>query len=121
MNRIRSLSLVFSMVLGLGVAAAYADAGDDAITKFGTPPVPPMTPPPNYPPSLKGVNGMVAVVVIIDEKGSVVDATVTKASDPAFEEPSIDAIKRWKFKPAEKDGQAVKAKVTIPVRFNAET
>jgi len=120
MNRIRSLTLVISMVLGLGVAAAYAD-DDGAITKFDKPPVPTKTPPPNYPSSLKGVNGMVAVVVIIDEKGSVIDATVTKSSDPAFEDPSLDAIKRWKFKPAEKDGQAVKAKVTIPVRFNAES
>ncbi len=108
------------MVLGLGVASAYADAGDDATTKFDKPPVPTKTPPPEYPSALKGVNGMVALVVIIDEKGSVVNATVTKSSDPAFENPSIDAIKRWKFKPAEKDGQAVKAKVTIPVRFNAE-
>lgn len=120
MNRIRSLTLVVSLVLGLGVASAYAE-GEDAITKFDKPPVPTKTPPPTYPSSLKGVNGMVAVVVIIDEKGSVVDATVTKSSDPAFEDPSIDAIKRWKFKPAEKDGQAVKAKVTIPVRFNAES
>ncbi|MBE2213544.1 MAG: energy transducer TonB [Opitutaceae bacterium] len=118
MNRIRSLTLVVSLVLGLGVGAAYAD---DSITKFDKPPVPTKTPPPTYPASLKGVNGMVAVVVIIDESGSVVDATVTKSSDPAFENPSIEAIKRWKFKPAEKDGQAVKAKVTIPVRFNAES
>lgn len=121
MNRIRSITLVLSMALGLGVGAAYADVGDDAVTKFDKPPVPTKTPPPTYPTSLKGVNGMVAVVVIIDEKGSVIDASVTKSSDPAFEDPSLDAIKRWKFKPAEKDGQAVKAKVTIPVRFNAET
>ncbi len=120
MNRIRSLTLVISMVLGLGVVSAFAE-DDGAITKFDKPPVPTKTPPPNYPSSLKGVNGMVAVVVIIDEKGSVIDATVTKSSDPAFEDPSLDAIKRWKFKPAEKDGQAVKAKVTIPVRFNAES
>lgn len=108
------------MVLGFGLSTAYSQAEDEAITKFDKPPVPTKTPPPTYPPSLKGVSGMVAVVVIIDEKGSVVDATVTKSSDPAFENPSVDAIKRWKFKPAEKDGQAVKAKVTIPVRFNAE-
>jgi len=120
MNRIRSITLAFSLVLGLSFGAAYAN-GDDAITKFDKPPVPTKTPPPNYPSSLKGVNGMVAVVVIIDESGSVIEATVTKSSDPAFESPSIDAIKRWKFKPAEKDGQAVKAKVTIPVRFNAES
>lgn len=109
------------MALFLGAGTAFAEAGDDAVTKFDKPPVPTKTPPPAYPSSLKGVNGMVAVVVIIDEKGSVIDATVTKSSDPAFEDPSIDAIKRWKFKPAEKDGQAVKAKVTIPVRFNAES
>jgi periplasmic protein TonB len=116
----RSLTLAFSLVLGLGVGTSFADVGDDAITKFDKPPVPTKTPPPTYPTALKGVSGMVAMIVIIDEKGSVVQATITKSSDPAFDEPSLDAIKRWKFKPAEKDGQVVKAKVTIPVRFNGE-
>lgn len=120
MNRIRFFTLVVTLVLGVGVAFAYAE-GEDVVTKFDKPPVPTKTPPPTYPASLKGVNGMVAVVVVIDEKGSVIEATVTKSSDPAFEDPSLDAIKRWKFKPAEKDGQAVKAKVTIPVRFAAES
>lgn len=117
----RSLTLVFSLVLGLGVGSAFADVGADAVTKFDKPPVPTRTPPPTYPATLKGVSGMVAVIVIIDEEGSVIQATVTKSSDPAFDAPSLDAIKRWKFKPAEKDGQVVKAKVTIPVRFNSET
>jgi protein TonB len=120
MIRIRSTTLFLLVLLGLGVGVSHADH-EDAITKFDKPPVPTKTPPPTYPGALKGVNGMVALAVIIDEKGSVIDATVTKSSDPAFEDPSIAAVKRWKFKPAEKDGQAVKAKVTIPVRFAAET
>ena len=120
MKSLRCLSLVVSLALVLCAAGTSAQSNDDVVTKFDKPPVPTKTPPPSYPHSLKGVSGMVAVVVIIDEKGSVIEATVTKSSDPAFEDPSLDAIKRWKFKPAEKDGQPVKAKVTIPLRFNAE-
>ncbi|MFT3784205.1 MAG: energy transducer TonB [Nibricoccus sp.] len=80
------------------------------------------TPPPAYPEAMKrqNVSGVVAVSIVIDETGMVVSATVAKSSQVEFEDAAIAAVKKWKFKPAQKDGAPVKTKVTIPLRFNVE-
>jgi periplasmic protein TonB len=103
----------------LGVCTTFAD--DQVYTKVDEPPVPLKTPPPRYPDSLKrdGISGLVAVVVVIDEKGEVVSTEISKASHDDFKQPSIDAVKKWKFKPAKVAGGAVKVKVTLPLRFSA--
>ena len=101
------------------LAAAPAFAEEEATTKFDRPPMPLKTPPPNYPDSMKGTGGMVSLVVIINSDGTVAEARVTKSSDVAFEAPSLEAISKWKFKPAEVNGQPVKCKITVPLRFNS--
>ena len=101
----------------------FSAAADDTIyTKVDVNPVPVKTPPPDYPEGMKrqGVSGVVAVSIVIDEKGAVVSATVAKSSQTEFEAPAMDAVKKWKFKPAQKDGAPVKMKVTVPIRFNLE-
>jgi protein TonB len=57
----------------------------------------------------------------IDEQGNVVDPQVEKSSNPAFEKPAVDALKKWKFKPAKQDGTPVAIKVSIPIKFVTET
>jgi periplasmic protein TonB len=105
----------------LGVSA-WAQADDTVYTKVDENPVPIKTPPPRYPESLKrdGVSGVVAVVLVIDEKGAIMSSSVSKSSHPDFEKPALDAVKNWKFKPAKKDGNVVKVRVTVPLRFNVE-
>lgn len=118
----RSNILLFAITVAFGLLATSVRAEDAAeFVKFDKAPAPMKTPPPTYPTSMSGVTGIVMVLVIIDETGSVTSASVSKASDPAFEAPSIEAIKKWKFKPAEKGGEAVKARVTIPLHFKAGT
>jgi protein TonB len=98
-------------------------AADDTIyTKVDVNPVPIKTPPPVYPSELKrqGISGVVAVAIVIDETGVVNSATVAKSSQSDFEAPALAAVKKWKFKPAQKDGVPVKMRVTIPIRFNLE-
>ena len=104
-------------------SAALLQAEDDTIhTKVDENPVPIKTPPPKYPESLKreGVSGVVAVVIVIDEKGVIMSSSVSKASHPDFERPTLDAVKQWKFKPAKKEGAAVKVRVTVPLRFSMD-
>ena len=73
---------------------------------------------PRYPPSARrqGLQGRVTAEFIIDEKGDVMQVTITRSSDPVFEKPTIDAIRGWKFTPGEKGGRKVKTRtrVTIP-------
>jgi len=56
---------------------------------------------------------------VINEDGSVAEAIATKSTDVAFEAPALDAITKWKFKPAEINGQPVKSKITVPIRFSS--
>lgn len=97
-------------------------ADDTIYTKVDENPVPIKTPPPRYPDSLKreGVSGVVAVTIVIDETGTVASTAVAKSSHPDFERPALDAVSKWKFKPAKKDGNPVKVKVTLPLRFSVE-
>lgn len=104
--------LTLCVGLTLAVAPVLRADGTEA-------PVPVRTVAPEYPGALKrsGVSGIVTLNCLIDEKGDVQDVSLEKASDEAFIQPAIEAVKKWKFKPAKKDGVAVAIKVSIPVRF----
>lgn len=112
-------SLLFCALFVFAATLRAQDA-EGVHTKFDEPPAPTKTAKPEYPYELKrdGVEGLVAVTCVIDESGNVLSASIRKASHPAFEKPSLEAIQKWKFKPAKKDGKEVKARVTIPFRFN---
>lgn len=83
------------------------------------PPVPVRTVAPDYPPELRsqGVVGLVVVKITIDENGNVADPEVEKSSHNGFEKPALDAVKKWKFKPAREDGVPVAKKASIPIKF----
>ena len=87
------------------------------------PPVPVRTVAPDYPEQLKadGASGIVTITCTIDAQGKVQDLKVVKSTNEAFNENAVAALKQWKFKPAEKDGTAIVAHVTIPIVFRANT
>lgn len=87
------------------------------------PPVPVRTVAPEYPNELRrdGVSGLVMVKCSIDEQGNVTGTEVEKSSNAAFEKPAVEAVKKWKFKPAKQDGAPVTVKVSIPIKFVFET
>lgn len=65
---------------------------------------------PKYPSGAarNGKEGWVQMSFIIDTDGSVLEPTVTdSAGDIAFERAALRAIKKWKYTPAEKDGEAI--------------
>ena len=91
-------------------------------SKFDEPPMPTKTVAPVYPNELKreGVAGMVTMSITVDESGSVQNAIVKKSTRPEFEQPAIDAVSKWKFEPAKKDGKPVSVQVVIPVKFSVK-
>ena len=113
-----TLRLVLIYIAILGAASVYA-AGIAPDTK----PTPIRTPPPVYPDVLRAdnVDGTVVLSVAIDEKGEVTECTVTKSTDKRFETAAVDAVKRWRFSPAKKDNTPVACRVTLPIRFSAES
>lgn len=84
------------------------------------PPVPVRTVSPVFPSDMRrdGISGIVMVSILIDEKGNVQEPKVEKTSNDAFSAPALDALKKWKFKPAKKAGEPVALRVSIPIKFN---
>lgn len=78
--------------------------------------------PPHYPELLQkaGIEGEVYLQATIDENGKVVSVKTAKSTNADFVEAAVEAVKKWEFSPALKDGKPIKAEVTIPFRFKLE-
>jgi len=74
---------------------------------------------PAYPPELRKakIEGLVTLVFILTEAGRVEEPRVENSSRPEFEQPALEAIRKWRFRPGMKEGQAVRTYVRIPMRF----
>lgn len=75
---------------------------------------------PHYPSTARrqGLQGSVTAEFIIDEKGDVSQIIIIRSTDNIFENPTIDAIRKWKFTPGEKDGRKVKTRTRINIPYN---
>ena len=75
---------------------------------------------PIYPVSLRRASqaGEVVVDFTIDTEGKVREAAIFRSNHPAFEEPALECVYQWKFKPAVKDGKPVNMKMRVPIIFN---
>lgn len=109
----------------IALAAAFSGIALAAVLRAESrfePPVPVRTVAPDFPNDLrdKGISGVVMVSVLIDAQGNPQGLKVTKSSNSAFEEPAVEALKKWKFKPAERDGEIVALRVIIPIRFSID-
>ncbi len=77
--------------------------------------------PPTYPASLRGqkLGGTVQVMFTVDKHGRVVKPKVQSSTHPAFEEPALRAVSKWKFEPGRRKGQPVAFKMRIPITFKS--
>jgi TonB family protein len=73
---------------------------------------------PNFPPEARSsaISGRVMVIVSIDSQGSVISAKAVEGPH-VFRRVSEDAARKWKFKPATRDGRSVVSEQTIEFRF----
>jgi protein TonB len=112
---IRHRILIAALLIGC-VAPLAADEKSE-------PPVPVRTVAPEIPVqfSRNGGSGLVTVSFMVDEKGQVQEASVEKSSHPDLNEPALKAIRKWRFKPAKKDGTPVAVRVSIPIKFEVES
>lgn len=112
---------VIARLTAVEAAAAQVDA--DMIfssADLDQPPRPLFQPPPDYPAELrrKRVEGTVYIVFVVDKNGRVVNPTVQSSSNPALEGPALQAVRRWRFEPGRRRGQAVQFKMRVPITFN---
>jgi TonB family protein len=73
---------------------------------------------PEYPMTARGSNlgGSVLVMVTIDSNGSVLSTKVIEGPD-VFRRAAEDAARKWKFRPATSNGQAVESEQIVQFRF----
>ena len=78
---------------------------------------------PKYPLEMRKakVEGSVTLVFLLDENGRVQDPRVETSSRPEFEGPALEAVRRWRFKPGMKDGEAVLTYMRLPMRFRVSS
>jgi protein TonB len=75
---------------------------------------------PTYPFEMRraGISGEVLVEFIVDTRGDVVAVQVIRSSQREFEQPAIQAVQKWKFRPGRKGGRAVNTRAQQPITFN---
>ncbi|MGH8062510.1 MAG: energy transducer TonB [Pseudoxanthomonas sp.] len=79
---------------------------------------------PKYPPQAlrSGVEGSVSVRVEVDPSGVPTDVKVVERSGERsrdLDRAVTDAVRKWRFEPAMKDGKAVAGAVVVPVEFKS--
>lgn len=75
---------------------------------------------PRYPAGFRqaGVRGDALVTLKVSARGLVTDATVETASDPAFGEAAVAAVRHWRFVPRVSGGRPVESAVRLPLAFD---
>ncbi|MFS8137809.1 MAG: energy transducer TonB [Thermomonas sp.] len=95
-------------------------AGAPTASGSNTGPVAISQPPPNYPRDAlrRGIGGTVRVQVTVAPDGSVERMEVASSSgNRDLDRAAMEAVRRWRFKPAMRNGQPVSATVVIPLDF----
>ncbi len=77
-------------------------------------------PAPEYPRALlkSGATGHVVIALRIGANGQTHDPKVVSATDPAFGEAALTAVRLWRFLPQVKDGRPVETTVNLPPDFS---
>lgn len=83
-------------------------------------PIPGQSPPPSYPPAAlrRGDAGTVVLRVEVDATGRPFGvALVQRSGSRDLDRAATEAVRRWKFTPAVRDGQAVPGTIEVPFDF----
>jgi len=64
------------------------------------------------------IKGSVEIGAIITSQGVPREVRVVQGLNPEVDRSAVDAIKQWRFSPAEKDGKPVSVKVNIELEFH---
>lgn len=67
----------------------------------------------------KGINGKVLLRFVVSADGTVVEPHVVKSEpENVFDQAALDAVIKYKFRPAKKGGKAVDCIVKLPISFD---
>ncbi len=74
---------------------------------------------PSYPPlALQArIGGIVVLRVLVSERGAPLTIEVVRGAAGGLTEAAVDAVRKWSFEPARKDGLAMRTWMVIPIPF----
>jgi TonB family protein len=74
---------------------------------------------PNYPLEARrsGTSGQAVVSFVVNPAGEVSDVQAASSTQPDFATAAVAAVQQWQFKPGQKAGQPVNARMQIPIVF----
>jgi TonB family protein len=82
-------------------------------------PVPVYRPEPRYSEAarLAKIQGGVLLSLVVDQDGATRNIKVIRSLDPGLDQMAIEAVRQWKFRPGQKDGNPVAVMAQIEVSF----
>jgi TonB family protein len=63
------------------------------------------------------IHGNVLLALVVDQNGNPRDIKVEKPLGMGLEEKAIEAVQKWKFQPATKNGRPVAMHISVAVNF----
>ena len=81
------------------------------------------SPQPAYPPASRrmGEEGVVALAVLVDERGRPLEVRVEQSSGhPRLDQAAAEGLRKWRFQAALREGAATRAWTTVRVRFRLD-
>lgn len=78
---------------------------------------------PAYPPAFReaGIVGGAVLELSVDEEGNLTHLTTLRASHPEFEAAAKEALQKWEFLPARRDGEPVASRSRVAIVFETES
>lgn len=67
-----------------------------------------------------GVDGVVTLLLILDDKGKPQNVEILKPLGAGLDEEAVHAISTWTFDPAKKDGHPVAVKIAVQAQFHRQ-
>lgn len=120
MKAVKKLVVLISLgaLLPLAVSAKSAEqAYVETSLKSPGVPVPIAVVEPTVGPDYAGAQ--IDIAFTVDAKGTPTQFAVVSSPDAAVARVIMDAIKQWRFTPAQENGKAVAKKVVLPVRIKS--
>lgn len=68
----------------------------------------------------KGVRaeGSVIIALVVSSKGLPKDPRIVKSLDKDLDQSAVDAVKEWRFAPAQKNGKPIAVRVSVQIQFH---
>jgi protein TonB len=108
----------------LGIPEGPPDGREGAMALSGNiaPPVKIFSPSPLYTEDARraGIQGVVILEAVVDAEGSVRNVKILKGLPMGLEQAAVDAVKKWKFKPATLNGKPVAVYYNLTINYRLQ-